>query len=136
MQVRDAVGWMRRHPVGLSVGTGVVAIHLGAFAFLSARNPYTETLFPPCPLLHLTGWQCPGCGGTRSLYSLLHGDILGSLAMNPVVIASYLAVAAALVGVRLGGRGRPRMAQVLYWVAAASALGATVYSGLVRNLIA
>jgi hypothetical protein len=127
---------MRRHPVGLSIGAGVVALHVGAFAFLAARNPYTQTIFPPCPLLHLTGWQCPGCGGTRSMYSLLHGDILGSLTMNPLVIAGYLAVGAALLGVLLGRRGQSRMAQVLYWAAAASALGATVYSGLIRNLIA
>lgn len=135
MRVRDAGGRMRRHAVGLSVGAGVVALHVGAFAFLSARNPYTGTIFPPCPLLHLTGWQCPGCGGTRSLYSLLHGDILGSLAMNPLVVAGYVAVAVGLVGVLLDGRGRGRMARALYWVAAASTLGATVYSGLIRNLL-
>lgn len=135
MRFRDAGGWMRRHPVGLSLGAGAVALHAGAVALFAARNPYAETIFPPCPLLHLTGWQCPGCGGTRSLYSLLHGDVLGSLAMNPLVIASYLAVAAALVGVVLGRREHARMAQALYWLAAASAVGATVYSGLLRNLM-
>lgn len=135
MELRGATGWMRRHPLGLSLGAGAVVVHAGAWAFFAARNPYAETVFPPCPLLHLTGWQCPGCGGTRAMYSLLHGDILGSIAMNPLVVAGYLAVAISLVGVVLGRRGRARTAQLLYWAAAGVAVGATVYSALIRNLL-
>ncbi|GAA3732740.1 DUF2752 domain-containing protein [Leifsonia bigeumensis] len=135
MRVRDVGGRVRRHPLGVSLGAGAVVLHAGAVAFFSARNPYAETIFPPCPLLHLTGWQCPGCGGTRSLYSLLHGDLLGSLAMNPLVVAGYLAVAVSLVGVVAGRRGKAGVATTLYWIAAAIAIGATVYSGVLRNLI-
>lgn len=136
MRVSDVGGWVRRHPVGVSVTSGVVVLHAGALAFLSARNPYSETIFPPCPILHLTGWQCPGCGGTRAMYSLLHGDVLGSLAMNPLVVAGYLGLGLALVGVGVGGRGHGRSAQVLYWLAAAITLGATLYSALIRNIVA
>ncbi|HEU4848827.1 MAG TPA: DUF2752 domain-containing protein [Terrimesophilobacter sp.] len=135
MRVRHVGSWVRRHPLGVSLGAGAVVLHAGTVAFFSARNPYAETIFPPCPLLHLTGWQCPGCGGTRSLYSLLHGDLLGSLAMNPLVVAGYLAVAVSLVGVVAGRRGGTAMANTLYWIAAGIALAATVYSGLLRNLI-
>jgi hypothetical protein len=128
--------WTRHHALSLSLGAGALALHGGVAVFFAARNPYAETIFPPCPLLHLTGWQCPGCGGTRSLYSLFHGDVLGSLAMNPMVIAGYLAVAIALLGVAIGRTGRERMSQVLYWVAAGVALGAVLYSALIRNLLA
>lgn len=136
MRVRDVGSWVRRHPLGVSLGSGAAVLHAGAVAFFSFRNPYAETIFPPCPLLHLTGWQCPGCGGTRSLYSLLHGDILGSIAMNPLVVGGYVAVALSLGGVILDRRGLSRPAQGAYWTAAATLIGATVYSGLLRNLIA
>ncbi len=135
MRVSRAGGWVRRHPVGVSAACGVIVLHAGALAFFAARNPYAETIFPPCPILHLTGWQCLGCGGTRAMYSLLHGDILRSLAMNPLVVAGYLGVAVAVAGVVAGRRGYGRVAQWFYWLAAAVTLGATLYSALIRNVV-
>ena len=42
--------------------------------------------FPPC-LFHLaTGYYCPGCGGTRAITALLHGQILNSVLYHPVVL--------------------------------------------------
>ena len=42
--------------------------------------------FPPC-LFHLaTGYYCPGCGGTRAITALLHGQILNSFLYHPVVL--------------------------------------------------
>lgn len=32
-----------------------------------------------CPFLNVTGVPCPFCGLTRSLFSLLHGDLIGAL---------------------------------------------------------
>lgn len=117
-----------------AVAVGVVAAHAGAYAFFAGRNPYTETIFPPCVLLHLTGLQCPGCGGTRALYSLLHGDVLGSLQLNPLVIAGYLAVMLGVSGVFLE-RSRPRLARWLYAGAATVALAAALWSTVIRNLL-
>lgn len=135
MPFHAATHWMRSHKVSLSVGAGMVALHGGAYAFFAGRNPYSTTIFPPCPFLHITGWQCPGCGGTRSMFSLLNGDIITSLQMNPIVVAGYLSVILALVGVVVGRRGSERAANLLYWAAAAIAIGATVWSMLIRNLI-
>ena len=124
----------RRVVVTAAVGGGIVAAHAGAYAFFAGRNPYTETIFPPCIILHLTGLQCPGCGGTRSLYSLLHGDVLGSLQMNPIVVAGYLAVILGLLGMLLDSRRSP-IARWCYTAAAAVAIGAVVWSTLIRNLL-
>ena len=39
---------------------------------------------PPCPWHAMTGWPCPGCGSTRAMVLLLHLDLPGALAMNPL----------------------------------------------------
>lgn len=36
-----------------------------------------------CPFYEITGLYCPGCGGTRSLTALLHGDVLLAFHENP-----------------------------------------------------
>ncbi len=40
----------------------------------------------PCPILALTGWQCPLCGGTRMGSALLHGDLGTAFAANPLAL--------------------------------------------------
>ena len=40
----------------------------------------------PC-LFHLaTGYYCPGCGGTRAITALLHGQLFRSFLYHPVVL--------------------------------------------------
>jgi hypothetical protein len=41
---------------------------------------------PPCVFLSLTGWFCPGCGITRALHALVHGDLARAFAMNPLAL--------------------------------------------------
>lgn len=43
-------------------------------------------LLPPCMFHTLTGFSCPGCGCTRAVIALLHGDILQSLCYNPGIL--------------------------------------------------
>ena len=65
-------------------------------------------LFEPLLPVHLhcifkwvTGVPCPGCGTVRSLRLLLHGDVMGSLMVNPLgVLLSLLAVAALVLVIR------------------------------------
>ncbi len=37
---------------------------------------------PECQFYYKTGYLCPGCGNTRSLISLLNGNIINSLGYN------------------------------------------------------
>ena len=39
-----------------------------------------------CSFHELTGLQCPGCGGQRSFYHLLHGNILQAFRYNALLI--------------------------------------------------
>ena len=39
----------------------------------------------PCLLNALTGFYCPGCGGTRAIVTLAKGDIVQSVVYHPCV---------------------------------------------------
>lgn len=41
--------------------------------------------FLPCWFNLVTGYLCPGCGGTRSFFSLMEGDIVSSFKYNAFV---------------------------------------------------
>lgn len=49
-------------------------------------NPAERLLFPKCPFLLMTGWQCPGCGSQRAIHYLLHFQIVDALKMNFLVV--------------------------------------------------
>jgi hypothetical protein len=58
---------------------------LGALFFF---DPAISLLFPPCPIQWLTGLYCPGCGSLRALHLLLHGDLMGALKKNALMVTS------------------------------------------------
>ena len=59
--------------------TGVVFI---VYSF----PPEQYSFYPPCLLYQTTGLHCPGCGGTRCAYALLHGDLAQAAAYNVLVL--------------------------------------------------
>jgi hypothetical protein len=82
-----------------SGAVGVCAAGL-AFVYLVDPNP-ADNPYPRCLMKVATGIDCPGCGGTRALHSLLHGDIGGAADHNiivfpAVVLTLYIAVRFAL----------------------------------------
>lgn len=122
----------------LAIGgvAAVAACHGAASLFFAQNNPYVTQIGLPCPILTLTGWQCPGCGSTRALYSLLHGDPVKAFAMNPLLLACY-ASGTLLVGMAVAERlRRPRLARALSVIAIGLVAAAAVYTGVIRNLLA
>jgi hypothetical protein len=67
----------RAHSIaaGLLAGGGV----------LYAFSPTEHGFYPRCLFRALTGWQCPGCGGTRALYQLLHLHLGEAMRLNALV---------------------------------------------------
>lgn len=39
----------------------------------------------PCSFQQVTGYPCPGCGGTRAFFSLLSFDVISSFKFHPFV---------------------------------------------------
>jgi hypothetical protein len=73
----------------------VIAAGLAAGSWVLYTYPPTEHAFYPRCLFHaLTGWQCPGCGGTRALYHLLHLQLGEAIRYNALVtVVAPLALA-------------------------------------------
>lgn len=62
---------------------GILLVFLIAVKFLPGRYP--GFFWVPCVFRELTGYYCPGCGGTRACMALLKGQILKSFFCHPVV---------------------------------------------------
>lgn len=86
-----------------------------------------------CPFHAVTGWYCPGCGGTRALFDLLHGDIAGAwrdnaFALTVVPVALLLSV----FGSSRAGRALTRHQRVVIPLAVLLTLAFTI----ARNTVA
>ncbi|MEU5522104.1 DUF2752 domain-containing protein [Streptomyces sp. NPDC093250] len=119
----------------LAVPAAALATVAGAFAYVGAVDPNEPGHYPVCPLLHLTGLYCPGCGGLRSAHAVVHGDLLAALQANAPAVVGYAGFAALwTVWVIRAVRGGPPLRidppPVLLWSLGALLLAFTV----VRNL--
>ncbi len=73
--------------------TGTAAAAFGAAMVVVYNFPPTQySFYPRCPFYAATHLLCPGCGATRALYSLLHGDVRTALHYNAMftVLAPFL----------------------------------------------
>lgn len=115
---------------GLVLGISALGICAVVFFF----NPVQNGFYPVCLFHRLTGWNCPGCGLTRALYALLHGDFRVALRDNAFLILT-LPLAAARGGWMWVKKtlGRPAgtfLPAKFLWVY----LALLVLFGVVRNL--
>ena len=118
-------------PIQIAALTTAALAAVVGFWLLRNFDPNAAgSLFPKCMFHALTGWYCIGCGMTRALHALAHGDVFGAFSMNPLAMA-MLAISPLLLGWKLGwqpGWLRPLIALVaepkfwlvllpLYWIA-------------------
>ena len=69
--------------------SGVVLVWLIIVAgsvCLFVLEPGKSTLLPVCPFRLLTGFTCPGCGSTRGMHQLLHGNFAAAFEFNPLLL--------------------------------------------------
>jgi len=123
-------------PPSLTVFAVIVAgaAFAGAGAVVYFFNPSTHGFYPICLFHKLTGWNCPGCGGTRSVYALLHGNV--ALALKDNALFVVLLAAAVARGIWIAAKTIRRQPVGTFvpvgvlWVALAMAVVFTV----MRNL--
>ncbi len=89
-----ALGRAARWPHGRwALGLGALAVAVvGLRAFDPAAGAMGQLVM--CPFYGLTGLYCPGCGTLRALHRLLHLDLPGALAFNPLTVLCLAVLAA------------------------------------------
>ena len=125
---RRAVSFSLRPPIPGAVDPELLwGGVLGSAGMLAAGWLALGLPTPLCPFHVLTGLPCPSCGMTRAAGALLHGDLPGAVAWNPLGslllcgAILYVAYAAVVVSLRLRrvcwsggcGGGRWRLAALL-----------------------
>lgn len=89
------------------------------FLFLSfsgeLENAEAQPL-PMCGVKKLTGFHCPGCGGTRCAQNIIEGNWLGAFGYNPLLMSGFILVMAIclylIVRITLLGKAPPRIANI------------------------
>lgn len=62
------------------------AAFTAAAAILYRYPPTDQSFYPRCMFNYFTGLHCPGCGATRCLHALSHGDVQQAAAYNVVFL--------------------------------------------------
>jgi hypothetical protein len=91
-----------RRPLGAAAAVGIASLAL------QARDPHRHGSWGLCPFKLVTGWDCPLCGGLRSVNDLGAGRLVDAAHSNLLFVAA-LPLAAVLWALWLSGAwsGRP-----------------------------
>jgi hypothetical protein len=92
-------------PIRIAIVSGVALGALAVLTLVYLFDPSSAGFFPPCIFRMITGFECPGCGSTRGLHALLHGDVVTAWNFNPLmfVVVPLIALFAAWEGLRFAG---------------------------------
>jgi hypothetical protein len=119
----------RRHTLA-----GLAAV-LSGLAVLYRFPPDRYGFYPRCPIHQFTGLLCPGCGATRAIAALLHGDVVQALHWNALVVALLPALlGCALVAWLRAVRGDATVWPTLGNRSFAALLATTAAFTVLRNL--
>jgi hypothetical protein len=125
-QVSPANLWFAAIILGLAgLGGGVMV-----FFF----NPATHAFYPICQFHRLTGLNCPGCGATRALYALLHGNFSTALRDNALFVFALAAVPARALWLAAGKIRRRSAGEVFPKQWTWPVLTAALVFAVLRNL--
>ncbi len=97
--------------------------------------PRLSRIYPACPIHQYLGLLCPGCGATRALSALLHGQPALAWQLNALVLL-LLPLALLYTGLLLRNlwHGRPNLFPGISAAATCFLLAASAFFTLARNL--
>jgi len=75
-------------PAAILPWSVALAAAIGCAVVAAADPTHPGSGLPGCPFKALTGWDCPGCGSSRMLYSLLHGDLAAAARYNALALVA------------------------------------------------
>ncbi len=78
--MEDHLPVKNKYVYGLCLLTGALAALV-----IFCNNPTETAWYPKCLFYSVSGYLCCGCGMTRAVYHLLHGDVLRSLQCNILI---------------------------------------------------
>ncbi len=113
----------RARVLGLLFVSGLLVVYL--------VDPATTDWYPVCPSRVFLKFYCPGCGTLRATHRLLHGDLVGALAMNSLMV---VALPFLLYGSWTSISGRPGPAWMTSSRAGWGILAVLLAYTLLRNL--
>ena len=70
----------------------IILVFAGLCGVLMFATPGKSHWLPPCFFHQLTGILCPGCGSTRALHAMIHGDVLRSLHNNALLLPALAVI--------------------------------------------
>ena len=102
-----------------------------ALARVALVDPARPHSYPSCIFLSVTGLECPGCGTTRALHQLMHGNLAKAIDLNVMTVVALPWLAWRFTRWMTGHEsgGRPVDHRILYSLAAL-----VVTFGVARNI--
>ncbi len=85
--------WLRAAPLA-PVGVALWAFLVATLHLMSRGR---ADLPASCQLKRFTGVPCPTCGGTRSTFALVRGQLLEAVAWNPWIVLMHALILLSLV---------------------------------------
>jgi hypothetical protein len=85
----------------------IFSIAAGAILLLYFFVKPKDGNLPKCYFHELTGLYCPGCGGQRSIHSMLHGEILTAMSYNLLFVVLLPLIIYFIIVFLLGKKYKP-----------------------------
>lgn len=93
----------------------IITILLAILAvILSLSIDIWQKFVPQCVFHKVTGFYCPGCGGTRAVIAMLKFDFITAFRYNPGVVSLCVIILLALIGKIINKKILPN--KTMFWV--------------------
>lgn len=95
----DTVRLSKAEKIQLIIQILLGLLGITVYIYLNTKNIYFSKLgIPECPFHYITGYYCPGCGGTRAFDAFIHLHWITSLKFHPLILITFYFYVIGLIG--------------------------------------
>ena len=81
----------KKEKIQFAVMSVFLVIGIFAWVYLIRKDIYfSRAGMPECFIHYITGYYCPGCGGTRAFDCFIHGQWIRSFFYHPAVLVAFI----------------------------------------------